>query len=97
MQVSSSSSVIKDLYMQKLSSDEVKELKQEIKANQNKYTFTDFTQSDLSTKKLSNGELILKNSQDFQKFLYENGIDGTSVKRISELNFTSPEFLDVKA
>ncbi|MBA1433625.1 MAG: hypothetical protein FAF04_08600, partial [Epsilonproteobacteria bacterium] len=48
------------------------------------------------TKKLSVGELVLKNTQDFQKFLYTNGIDGNSVKRISELNFTQPSFLDIK-
>ena len=97
MQISSSNSVIKDLYMQKLSKDEVKQIKQEIVDNANKYTFTDFSQNNFSSKKLSPGEQILKNSQDFQKMLYENGIDGVSVKRISELNFTSASFLDVKA
>jgi len=96
MQVSSSTSAIKDLYMKKLSADEVKQIKQELTDNQNKYTFTDFS-TDFSTKKLSSGEQIFKNSQDFQKFLYSNGIDGVSVKRISELNFTTPSFLDIKA
>jgi len=97
MQISSSNSAIKNLYMQRLSSDEVKKIKQEIVDNSNKYTFTNFASNDFSNKKLSPGELILKNTQDFQKFLYTNGIDGNSVKRISELNFTQPSFLDIKA
>ena len=98
MQISSNSSVIKDLYMKKLSSDEVKQIKQEITDNTNKYTFTDFSsKNNFSSKELSIGEKILQNSQEFQSFLYSNGIDGVSVKRISELNFTSPSFLDLKA
>jgi len=97
MQISSNNSAIKDLYMQKLSKDDVKKIKQEIVDNANKYTFTDFSKTDFSTQKLSAGEKVLQNSQDFQKFLYSNGIDGVHVRRISELNFTSPSFLDIKA
>ena len=97
MQIGSNSHAIKDLYMKRLSHDEVKKIKQEITDNINKYTFTDFSQNNFSNKKLSGGELILKNTQDFQKFLYTNGIDGKSVKRISELNFTQASFLDIKA
>ena len=97
MQIGSNSHAIKDLYMKRLSHDEVKKIKQEITDNINKYTFTDFSQNNFSNKKLSGGELILKNTQDFQKFLYTNGIDGKSVKRISELNFSQASFLDIKA
>ena len=97
MQIGSNSHSIKDLYMKRLSHDEVKKIKQEITDNINKYTFTDFSQNNFSNKKLSGGELILKNTQDFQKFLYTNGIDGKYVKRISELNFTQASFLDIKA
>jgi len=96
MQVSSHNG-IQNLYTQKLSKDEVKQLKDVIDENINKYTFTDFSTTNVSNQELSNGEKILKNSQEFQNFLYKNGIDGVSVKRISELNFTAPSFLDVKA
>jgi len=97
MQITSNSHAIKNLYMKKLSHDEVKKIKQEIRDNINKYTFKDFSQHNFPTKKLSAGELVLKNTQDFQKFLYSNGIDGKYVKRISELNFTQAAFLDIKA
>ena len=97
MQIGSNSQAIKDLYMKRLSHDEVKKIKQEITDNINKYTFKDFSQNNFANKKLSAGELILKNTQDFQKFLYTNGIDGKYVKRISELNFTQASFLDIKA
>jgi arsenate reductase-like glutaredoxin family protein len=96
MQISSNNSAIKDLYTQKLSDDEVKQIKKEIKDNANKYTFTDFSKTDFSTKELSVGEQILKKSEDFQKFLYDNGIDGGSVKRISQLDFSTPSYLDIK-
>jgi len=96
MQISSNNSAIKDLYMQKLSKDEVKKIKQELVDNANKYTFTDFSQQNFSSRKLSPGEQILKNTQDFQKFLYSNGIDGKSVTRVSQLDFTRPSFLDIK-
>jgi len=96
MQISSNSTIIQNLYTKKLSADEVKEIKQKITDNANRYTFTNFYK-DPSSKKLSAGELILKNTQEFQKFLYSNGIDGVSVKRISELNFPSASFLDIKA
>jgi hypothetical protein len=97
MQVSSSSSAIKDLYTQKLSKDEVKQIKQEIADNVNKYTFTDFSKKSYSTKESYWGEKTFQNSQDFQKFLYTNGIDGSSVKRVSQLTFEKPSFLDIKA
>jgi Mn-containing catalase len=96
MQVSSNSSAIKDLYTQKLSKDEVKQIKQEIADNVNKYTFTDFSQKSYSTKESYWGEKTFQNSQDFQKFLYTNGIDGSSVKRISQLDFSTPSYLDIK-
>ncbi|WP_457745586.1 hypothetical protein [Sulfurimonas sp.] len=98
MQVlNSNSTVIQDLYLKKLTNDEVKEIKQAIVDNANKYTFTNFSKNDFSSPKLSVGEQIQKNTQDFQKFLYSNGIDGRSVKRISELNFSTPNYLDIKA
>ncbi len=97
MQISSNTNVIQNLYMKRLSSDEVKELKQAVVDNANKYVFTDFSLKDYSKKELSSGEQILKNSQDFQKFLYDNGIDGRSVRRISELTFDTPSFLNIKA
>jgi hypothetical protein len=83
--------------MKPLSSDEVKELKQAVVDNANKYVFTDFSLKDYSKKEFSSGEQILKNSQDFQKFLYDSGIDGRSVRRISELTFDTPSFLNIKA
>jgi hypothetical protein len=97
MQISSNSSAIKGLYTQKLSDDEVKQIKQEIADNAKKYAFTDFSQTNGSTKELSVGEKILKNSQEFQKFLYDNGLDGSSVKRVSQLDFSLPSYLDIKA
>jgi len=97
MQIGSSDNIIQNLYMKPLSSDEAKELKQAVVDNANKYTFTDFSNKDYSKKELSSGEQILKNSQDFQKFLYDNGIDGRSVRRISELTFDTPSFLNIKA
>ncbi len=97
MQISANNSAIKNLYMQKLSKDEVKKIRQEIVDNANRYTFTDFSLHDFSKQKLSAGEQILKNTQDFQKFLYSKGINGSSVKRISELNFSLPSYLNIKA
>jgi len=97
MQILSNNSVIKDLYMHKLSKDEVKKIRQALVDNANKYTFTNFSTSSFSKEKLSAGEQIAKNTQDFQKFLYSNGIDGKSVKRVSELNFFLPSYLDIKA
>jgi len=97
MDITSNQTVIQDLYMKRLTKDEVKEIKQEIVDNANKYTFTDFSKTNFSQQKLSVGEQILKNTQDFQSFLYSNGIDGRSVKRISQLDFSSPSYLDIKA
>ncbi len=97
MQVSSNANAIKNLYMKRLSSDEVKEIKQQLVDNANKYTFTDFLKNSFHFQKLSPGEQILKNTEDFQKFLYTNGIDGKYVKRVSELNFSEASFLDIKA
>ena len=97
MQIGSSDNVIQNLYMKPLSSDEAKELKQAVVDNANKYTFTDFSLKDYANQELSSSEQILKNSQDFQKFLYDNGIDGRSVRRISELTFETPSFLNIKA
>jgi len=98
MQIGSSNSAIKDLYMKKLSPEEVKAIKQEVVDNANKYTFTDFSaENNFGKEKLSVGEQILKNTEDFQQFLYDNGIDGKSVKRVSELRFEEPSFLDIKA
>jgi len=96
MQILSSSNGIQNLYMHRLSGDEVKKIKQQIVDNANKYTFTNFTKFTKADKDLSSGERIQKNLQEFQKFLYSNGIDGKKVKRISELNFIKPAFLDVK-
>ncbi len=96
MEISSNNSVIKNLYMHKLSHDEVKKIKQAVIESANKFTFTNFTNNDFDTKKLSIGEQIQKNNFEFQKFLYKNGIDGQSVKRVSELNFISPQFFDIK-
>ena len=98
MQISSnSSSVIKNLYMKKLSHDEVKKIKEAVIDNAKKYTFTNFAKNDFGKEKLSAGELVQKNNYEFQQFLYANGIDGTSVKRVSQLNFSAPSFLDIKA
>ncbi|MEO1937857.1 MAG: hypothetical protein ABGW85_04390 [Sulfurimonas sp.] len=97
MQISSTDNIIQNLYMKRLNSDEVKKIKQAVVDNANKYTFRDFSMKDYSNKELSAGEQILKNSQDFQKFLYTNGIDGRSVRRISELTFDTPSFLNIKA
>lgn len=97
MQISSNQSAIKNLFMKKLSHDDVKKIKQEIVDNANKYTFTNFAKNDFSVnKKLSSGELILKNNMEFQKFLYSKGIDGISATRVSDLQFNKPSFLDTK-
>jgi len=96
MQLSSNTNAIKNLYMKRLTGDEVKKIKQQIVDNANRYTFKDFSKNSFNTKKLLPGEQILKNTEDFQKFLYSNGIDGNSVKRVSQLNFTAPSYLDVK-
>jgi len=96
MQISSNSNTIQNLYMHRLSKDEVKKIKQQIVDNANRYTFTNFAKFTKAKKDLSVGEKIQQNLQEFQKFLYSNGIDGRSVKRISELSFTKPAFLDVK-
>ena len=97
MDISSNKSVLKNFYFQKLSKEDVKEIKQTLVDNANRYTFKDLSLNDYSAKKLSAGELVQKNSMEFQKFLYEKGIDGNSIKRISQLNFTPPAFLDIKA
>ncbi len=96
MQIASGSSVIQNLYMHKLSGDEVKKIKQQIVDNANKYTFTDFSKFKNEDENLSVGEKIQKSIQEFQEFLYSNGIDGKSVKRVSELNLTQASFFDVK-
>jgi len=95
MQIASNSSVIKNLYMHKLSGDEVKKIKQQIVDDVGKYTFSNFSNFK-NEKNLSADEKIEKNIEEFQELLYENGIDGKSVKRISELNPTKPAFLDMK-
>ena len=82
--------------MHKLSNDEVKKIKQAVVDNATKYTFTDFTKNNIAINKLSPAEKIQQNNFEFQKFLYANGIDGTSVRRVSELNFVAPSFLDFK-
>jgi thiamine pyrophosphate-dependent acetolactate synthase large subunit-like protein len=82
--------------MKPLTKDEVKELKQAVVDNANRYIFTNFQQQDYSKKDLAPGEQVLKNTQDFQKFLIANGIDGKYVKRLSELNFQKTSFLDIK-
>jgi hypothetical protein len=97
MQVLSQSSSIKSLYVQKISKDELKKIKQELFENKNRYTFRSTSSIDNLHTKLSGWQQILKNSEDFQKFLYSNGIDGTNVKRVSELTFNPPAFLDIKA
>ena len=96
MQVSTTNNVIKDLYMQRLTKDEVKEIKQAIVDNANKYTFTNFSKFKFASKDISVGQKIQNNIEDFQKFLYANGIDGKSVTKVSQLTFTNSSFLDIK-
>ena len=96
MQISSSFNGIQNLYMHRLSSDEVKKIKQQIVDEAGKYTFKEFSSFTQDSGDLSGDDRIQKNLQDFQKFLYNSGIDGKSVKRISELSFSKPAFLDVK-
>ena len=95
MKIDTNNSAIKDLYMQKLSKNDVKKIKQEIADSRNRYTFTDFSKN-YGDKKLSIGMQIQQNSEDFQRFLYSNGIDGVSVKRVSQLTFVKSSYLDVK-
>jgi hypothetical protein len=95
MKIDTNNSAIKDLYMQKLSKNDVKKIKQEIADSRNRYTFTDFSKN-YGDKKLPIGMQIQQNSEDFQRFLYSNGIDGVSVKRVSQLTFVKPSYLDVK-
>ena len=97
MQVGRNGYTIKNLYMKRLSNDEVKQIKEEIAKSEEKFTFSAFSNESISKNKLSGGELVAKNSQDFQKFLYSQGIDGVNVKRVSELTFSQPSFLDIKA
>ena len=96
MRISSNSTVIQNLFMHKLSGDEVKKIKQQIVDNASKYTFTDFSKFESADENLLAGEKIQKNIQEFQEFLYSNGIDGKNIKRVSELNLTQASFLDVK-
>jgi hypothetical protein len=98
MQVKTDGSLsFQKVYRQPLTKDEFKSLKEAVELNANKYTFKDFAYDNAPDKKLFGSELALKNSQDFQKFLYDNGIDGVHVRRISELDFGIPTFFDTKA
>ena len=97
MEISSNNNLFRNFYTKPLDKDEVKELKQAIVDNANRYTFKNFTQEQPLYQNLSSSEKIMKNTEDFQKFLYENGIDGKSVRRISELTFDTPSFLNIKA
>jgi hypothetical protein len=97
LEISSNNNLFRNLYTKPLDKDEVKELKQAIVDNANRYTFKSFTQEQPLYQNLSSSEKIMKNTEDFQKFLYENGIDGKSVRRISELTFDTPSFLNIKA
>ena len=77
----SQNSIIKDLYMKKLSSNEVKEIKKEIAKNVKEIALG------VQTKQTNVEETISKivsNFQDFQSFLQSVGYDGK--KSIADLS-----------
>jgi len=84
VQISSKSSAIKDLYTQKLTSDEVKEIRKEIQQNINKFA-TYQTRNDTNlTNRDKNVDSIVDNFQHFLKFLEGIGYDGN--KSFSKLS-----------
>lgn len=84
MQISSKSSVIKDLYTQKLTPDEVKEIRKEIQKNIDKFA-TYKTQNETNlTSGDKNVDTIVDNFQHFLKFLEGIGYDGN--KSFSKLS-----------
>jgi len=98
MDIASNGTILQSgLYTKRLDSSEIKALRESASNSMNKYTFKEFSQNNFFQKEeLSVGEKILKTSEEFSRFLYENGIDGVHVKRISELTFIAPSFLDTK-
>jgi len=80
--------------MKRLNKDEVKAIKKELENNVAKYIFTDYRPKNFT--KLSPQEQIIKNTQEFQTFLYSNGLGGNSATRVSQLTFSLPAYLNVK-
>ena len=74
-------SVVKNLYTQKLSADETKELRKAVFENTHKYTFASMTiQSELQ----NGDDLFQKNYEDFQAFLEDIGYEGQPIAELSQ-------------
>lgn len=71
----------KTLFTEKLTKDEVKELRQQIVDNANAYTFASVNvQNGISNKK----DVITQNYEDFQNFLKDIGYDGKPIAELSQ-------------
>jgi len=76
-----SEGVMKNLYTQKLSKDEAKELKQMVVDNANKFTFDSVSiQNELTSPE----DMFQKNYEEFQSFLKDIGYDGKPIAELSK-------------
>ncbi len=76
-----SKSVIKNLYTEKLTKDEAKELKQAVVDNANTFTFKSV---ETQTATLSIKEKFEKDYNDFQSFLKDIGYNGSPIAELSQ-------------
>ena len=74
-------SPIKPLFTQKLSSDEVKDIKEQI--SQNSIAFT-FNSTNIQVGIFKDKDIIQENYDDFQSFLKEIGYEGGSISELSK-------------
>ncbi len=73
--------VVKNLYTEKLSKDEVKELRRIAVENAHKYTFTSlFIQSEVDNSE----DIFQKNYEEFQAFLQDIGYEGKPIAELSQ-------------
>lgn len=72
---------IKNIYTQKLTKDETKELKEQITQNSNAYTFNSIN---VQSSTLSIEDKFEKDYQEFQSFLKEIGYDGKNIAELSQ-------------
>ena len=80
LNVNSNSSVSKNLYTHKLSSNEVTNIKEQIAQNSNAYTFNSTSiQSNIA----GGVDKVPNEHQDFQNFLKDIGYDGKSISELS--------------
>ena len=73
--------VVKDLYTEKLTKDEAKELKQAVVDNANAFTFKSI---ESQTKTLSVEDKFKQDYDDFQSFLKDVGYDGKPIADLSQ-------------